>query len=290
MEILLENQYLSVAIDSLGAELCSIVHKETGRECIWGGDPTVWSRHSPLLFPYVGRVATNKLIIEGKHYPAKQHGFARDLDHKIVCVDGKVATFRLEDSDETREFYPYDFALKTTYKLEKNTVVCKHKVINCDTRPMPFSFGFHTALPCPFVPETVMEDYKLVFEKKEDCTYFDLQDQPQRYAPETNEIELAGKNFNNSLQFMNMSSEYIQLEEKNSGDYIRISGTNSPYTVIWSAPENNQLICIEPWYGRGDNLGNETINLTDRVGIITLKPDEEAVFEQTIEIGFSTKK
>ena len=56
MEYRIENDYLCVRIQSRGAEMCSVVKKETGEELLWQADPAVWNRHAPILFPYCGRM------------------------------------------------------------------------------------------------------------------------------------------------------------------------------------------------------------------------------------------
>ncbi|MEG0753001.1 MAG: aldose 1-epimerase family protein, partial [Angelakisella sp.] len=203
MELTLENQYLRVEITSIGAELTSIYHKETGREYIWGADPAVWPRHSPILFPNCGAVKDGKFIIEGQEYKAGQHGFARDINHKLVCSSSDLATLRLESSEQTRTVYPYRFALKTTYKLEKSMLTCRHKVINYDNKPIYFSFGFHTGIRCPFVPGTTSSDYSIVFQEKEDCTRMYatnqglITDREEPYKPESNIIPITHGIFTN---------------------------------------------------------------------------------------------
>ena len=51
MEFTIENNFLCVRVQSRGAELCSVVKKETGEEMLWQADPAVWNRHAPILFP-----------------------------------------------------------------------------------------------------------------------------------------------------------------------------------------------------------------------------------------------
>lgn len=295
MELVLENQYLKVALTSLGAEPMSILHKESGREYLWEGNPAVWRRHSPMLFPNCGAVKNGSYIIEGGEYPAKQHGFARDMVHSVVCATKDVVAFRLENDNETIKIYPYKFALKTTYKLEKNILNCRVKIINYDDKPIYLSFGFHTGIKCPFVPDTGCGDYQLVFQKEEDCKLLHelpngiMTRQVEQYRTESRTIPVTPGRFSGSMVLQGVQSEYIQLEEKKSGDYVRIHGTNSPYTVIWAAPDDVQLLCIEPWYGIGDyeDFGGQ---LEQKDGINKLKPMEEFVCTQRIEIGAGEKK
>ena len=54
--ITLENEALCVQIAALGAEIQSIVSKETGRENLWNGDTRVWRNRAPWLFPIIGQL------------------------------------------------------------------------------------------------------------------------------------------------------------------------------------------------------------------------------------------
>ena len=295
MLVTLENSCLRVEVDTFGSELTSILHKETGRECLWQADPTVWNRHAPVLFPYCGRLKGDHFWAEGREYRGSQHGFARDMAHKLVCKDRNIVVTRLETSPETLEKYPYQFALKTTYKLERNTLLCKHKVINYSDVPMYFSIGFHTGLSCPFVPGTKAGAYRIVFEQEEAMAR--LTESPDGYLDGREEtvtfprgvIPIREDVFTASLVLKDIESTYIQLEEKESGDYIRIRGTDTPYTVLWSAPRDTRLVCIEPWYGIGD-FPDATGRLADKRGIQKLLSREEFTCAQTIEIGMGKNK
>ena len=51
----LENQRLCVEISEMGAEVTRIYDKKKGAELLWEADPVYWKRHSPVLFPNVGK-------------------------------------------------------------------------------------------------------------------------------------------------------------------------------------------------------------------------------------------
>jgi len=80
----IENDYLKVQVKYYGAELCSIVRKETGQEYIWQADSTFWGRHAPILFPIIGRLQEDTYFIGNKTYSMKQHGLARNMDFQLV--------------------------------------------------------------------------------------------------------------------------------------------------------------------------------------------------------------
>ena len=76
MQYTIENDILRLTVDSLGAEVVSVIHKPTGAEMMWSGDPAVWGRHAPILFPYTGKLTDGKMIAKGVEYQGAQHGFA----------------------------------------------------------------------------------------------------------------------------------------------------------------------------------------------------------------------
>ena len=51
-----ENEYFTLAVKEMGAELNSLKSKKTGIEYIWYGDESVWYGQSPILFPISGRL------------------------------------------------------------------------------------------------------------------------------------------------------------------------------------------------------------------------------------------
>ena len=72
----LENGALSVIISPVGAELQGVVCG--GVERMWSGDPAVWGRRAPLLFPLIGRLRDGWYANGGRRVDAPMHGFCRD--------------------------------------------------------------------------------------------------------------------------------------------------------------------------------------------------------------------
>ena len=65
MTVTLQNHLLTVRIEALGAQLCS-VKNTAGQEYIWKADPAVWNRHAPLLFPVIGRLQGGWYTVHGQ--------------------------------------------------------------------------------------------------------------------------------------------------------------------------------------------------------------------------------
>ena len=72
----LQDDGISATIVAQGAELVSLQDAQ-GFEFLWQAGPE-WRRHSPVLFPIVGRLKGDRLRHRGQVYPMTQHGFARD--------------------------------------------------------------------------------------------------------------------------------------------------------------------------------------------------------------------
>jgi hypothetical protein len=118
-ERIIENEHLKVTVADSGAELVGVYDKDRAMERIWSGDPSVWNRHAPILFPFVGKVMGGEYRIGDRVYAMPtQHGFARDMAFECVSVDAVSTTHRLEATEWTRERYPYDFRLTVAHRLE----------------------------------------------------------------------------------------------------------------------------------------------------------------------------
>lgn len=64
----LENDELLVTVARHGAELTRIYDKKADREVLWRAEPSVWDRHAPVLFPFVGKCYGGTYVHDGKEY------------------------------------------------------------------------------------------------------------------------------------------------------------------------------------------------------------------------------
>src|SRR5690606_16211959 len=108
---------LKVSIKLKGAELCSIIDKNTGLEYIWQGNPDVWAYHAPNLFPIVGGLKNNTLRVNGNNYTLSRHGLARTSMFRRIESSPDKAEFSLAYNDETLKIYPYKFEFEVVYQL-----------------------------------------------------------------------------------------------------------------------------------------------------------------------------
>ena len=259
---ILENEKIMVQIADLGAELCSVLDKESGLERIHDADPKVWNRHAPFLFPFVGKVVNGVYRVEDKEYKMDaQHGFARDMVFECVEKSYKKVTHKLISTEETKEIYPFDYELYITHELDdKNPRLLKinWEVKNTGDSTMYYFIGGHPGFSTPEKDPKAKEEYYLEFEGKDSITYFGVNSESGFAAPEeTKTLQLE----NGMIKFP--SDVYITLIFDNPGfSKVRIlTPEKKPYITmecsqfegfgIWAKEEGN-YICLEPWKGRTD--------------------------------------
>ncbi len=163
MDITLENEYLKIAVKSNGAELFSVRGKNNQLEYIWSGNPAVWRKTSPILFPIVGTLKNNTYLYQDKTYKLSRHGFARDSEFEIAEQNKQYAVFLLKNTAGSFENYPFAFELLIKYSLDKNLLKVTYEVKNTGTTDMYFSIGGHPAFKVPLMSDTAYEDYFLEF-------------------------------------------------------------------------------------------------------------------------------
>ena len=143
---------MTVEVSDLGAELQSIKDADD-KEYLWQGDDKYWGRRSPILFPIVCGLWKGTYRTEGETYQLGRHGFARDMNFKVLRQTDHSVTYVLHETENTLRQYPYRFMLSVTYKLVDNEVHVIWHVHNTDTREMHFQIGAHPAFNLPGISE-----------------------------------------------------------------------------------------------------------------------------------------
>ena len=285
----IKNEYIKAKIKSFGAELNSLQKIDDSLEYIWQGDKEFWARHSPILFPIVGRLKNDSYTYQNQKYNMTQHGFARDKEFEVIKNEADFMEFRLKSDEKTLEIYPFSFELYLSYKLEKNSLIVSYKVINKSDDKMLFSIGAHPAFNWTLKEDEKKEDYFLEFENIKQTKRYFLNDKGLVYDSVDlkiidNKIALNEELFkNDALVFEDLNIKTLTLKNSINENYIKLNFENFPYLGIWSKPSGAPFICIEPWFGVADSFDSSK-NLEDKKGIITLLKDEIFSSFYSIEI------
>ncbi len=282
MNITISNTHLSATINPLGAELISLKDKEN-REYIWEGNPIFWGKHSPILFPIVGRLKHDTYSHNQKSYSLSRHGFAREMEFSLLEKSATKIIFSLTNTDETLKNYPFQFELQISYTIANTTLKIGYKVINLNAFEMPFSIGAHPAFALP----NSFEKYELQFEKEEELISYQLEndlisDKTISIPMQENSLPLAYPLFkNDALIFKKLESKSIAILE-NKVPFLKINFAGFPSLGIWTK-ENAPYICLEPWFGYADIKTNSG-KLSEKEGVQIIRAHETFNSEYSIEI------
>ena len=159
-----------------GGELISFKIKgeekiHQGESCIDENGKIYWKRHSPILFPIVGKLKKNQTLIGGRTYELPQHGFARDLEFEPITKLDNFHSYILKSNKYTLAKYPYEFELYNTYRTEENKLTTIYKVVNTGLINLPFGIGGHPAFKID-QEELKKGHYYLEFEQEEEKIHF----------------------------------------------------------------------------------------------------------------------
>ena len=300
MNVTIENKLFKAEISSFGAEIVHFTKKSDGTELIWNGDSSVWKNRAPLLFPFVARCLGGYFMIDGKKCEyTRNHGFARDLDTKVILQEPEKVVFELTESDDTTYRFPYKFSLQTEYELTEKGLNWKMTVKNTDSKAFYFGIGTHAAFACPRntdEKETEISDYVVEFEKKDpltkvivnnDCFLVPGKDgiAPTTAAygeKENGFVPLTSAGFGNGHLFKNENSSWVGLRNKKTGSLLKIQTKGFPYVMIWQNTAGTpQFVCIEPWHGLPDAENTDHI-WEHKPGMNNLQPGATFVSEQNL--------
>ncbi|RZV12861.1 aldose 1-epimerase family protein [Aliarcobacter butzleri] len=278
----IKNSFIKAQIKSFGAELNSLKKCDENFEYIWQANSKYWARHSPVLFPIVGRLKEDSYFYKNKKYSLSQHGFARDKEFEIVQNEADFIEFRLKSDEKSLEFYPFFFELNIGYKLDKNSLIVSYKVKNKSDEKMYFSIGAHPAF------NTQVGDF-LEFENIKTTKRYFLDEKGLIYKNqdlnlENSKLYLDKDLFKeDALVFNDSNIKQITLKNIENKSRVKVKFDNFPYLGIWSKPNDAPFVCIEPWFGVADEQ-NSNQKIEDKKGILSLEKEEEFFCFYIIEV------
>ena len=255
---ILENERLRATVADAGAELISVYDKAAQAERIWTGEPDIWNRHAPLLFPFVGKVMNGRYRTDGREYEMKtQHGFARDMTFACVEADALSVTHRLTSDAQTLERYPYPFALTVRHRLDGARLYVEWTVENPGNGPMYFSIGGHPGFMPP--KGASKEDCRILFPGAASLRYISAS--KAGYAlPEQKALALVDgqaryqADIPDTWIFEDGQVKQVGIAGPDGVPFVMLNCETFPMLAVWANPKG-PFICLEPWFGRTDDEG-----------------------------------
>ena len=290
MQATISNEFLTLTVDTHGAEAVSLKNA-AGDELLWQADKAVWGRHAPILFPWTGKLPGGSFTFGGKEYKGSQHGFARDVEHKLISAGGDTIVLELCSDEQTRERFPFDFTLTSTFRLEGKQLHHTLTVRNDSAELLRFGIGYHPAFNVPFDDQHGTEDYEFRFEQPESPVVLDarpnglLSGKNYYQWKNASVIPLTDDLFaNDSFCMAGLRSATLGIYEKDTGKNITCRIAGYSYTLIWSAlSEKIRFVCIEPWHSL-TGAENDPKEWNERAAAAELQPGE--VFSTTLSTTF----
>lgn len=291
----IENTYWKASFESKGAELRSLFHKQTYQELMWQGDPTFWSKTSPILFPIVGALKGSTYTYGGKYYTMSRHGFARDMEFEVKRKEDGLIEFLLRSNNETLSVYPFEFELSVLYELSAEGFTCTYRIYNVDgVNPLHFSLGAHPAFATSVNENIKYKDYQLIFPDDDFLVVHRLrnnllieQSEPLKLVENT--LPLSYPLFyEDALVITNLKSRNVILANNRNNKRLIFKFHGFPYFGLWAA-KNANFICLEPWAGLADSENHDQ-QLVNKRGIVTLQPKNTWEARWQIDFAYTTNK
>lgn len=279
-DIRIQNGLIEAVIHTKGAELASL-KKAGGEERLWCGDDRVWGYTAPILFPVAGALYEDTLVHEGKKYPMRRHGFARESEFELEDSKRYGASFTLRGKKEN---YPFDYLFRARYTLKDNTLVIDYETENIGNGALYFSCGAHEAYACP----GGVEGMGVRFDETESMDALQLAGpnagKTRRLpSPDGRTVRLKAGDFEcDTLYFPNLVSRGVALLDRDGKKLAHIAFENMPHLLLWTKMGAGYL-CIEPWCNAPEPpyfIGE----FKDKPGVISLLPGEKSVKTHKITV------
>ena len=277
-----ENEYVSISVKKMGAELSSFKSKETGIEYLWQGNPDVWYGQAPILFPIVGTVLDNKYRVDGKEYELPRHGLARKREFELVEQSDGYLKLIQKWNEDTLKIYPYKYIFEIEFRLDGKKLTVTHTIKNDDDGTMYFSLGAHPGFNCKIGDWLEFEENETLVCEKIDTDSI-LIDKHYPTLTDSRRFEITADVFVDDAHILSgFKSDTVYLKSDFRPQMIKFNFGKVPYLGLWAKP-GAEYVCIEPWYGLNDSRDRKD-DFSQKRGIQKITGDEEFVFPWSAEI------
>ena len=284
----IENEYMKVSVDVIGAELKSVLRKDGNIEHLWQGDEKYWTSRSPILFPIVGRLFEGRYSFNDREYEMNPHGLLRKSKFALVDKTCKKMTFAYSANDDTFARYPFKFIFTVEYLLCKNTLSVVYSVKNVGKDTMYFGLGGHPGFNVPF-DGGKFEDYyvetatKVMPKRLTLSENYLMSGNIVDYPLEDGRImRLRHDMFDNDAVILEGAGNEVTLKSDKTEKSITVKFPNMPFVGFWHAVKTDApYVCIEPWENL-PSVDGKVEKLTDKRNIGSLGAGE--TYNSTINI------
>jgi len=269
---------LMATVTAKGAELVALHDVMAGRDLLWGAG-AAWPRHSPVLFPIVGRLPGDAAVLDGRPVHVTQHGFARDREFRWVSRDAEGCVLELCDDAETRAAFPQAFRLRLAYRIEGGRLTVSYTLHNPDgSAVLHASLGAHPAFAWPLREGVAKTEHRLVFARDEPAAIRRIEG--GLLLPEGFATPVEGRVLALDESLFVADAIIMEAPESRSVDYVtpagdglRVAWGGFRELGLWMKP-GAAFLCIEPWHGYATPVGFAG-DFAGKPGLLHLEPGQD---------------
>lgn len=265
MDVTIENEYLSVTVDTLGGGLKRVFDKKRQDRINYAGDDErAWKSRDVIIFPFIARLKDKIYTHNGKQYSMESHGLLRYAQFTVEYKTNTKAVLKVCSDTETLKRYPFEFCFRVGYEVKDNKLITSLEAENTGKGEMPFMLGAH---PAYLLDKTEREDMTdtsgnyLIFDNPSPLKVRTLDDAGEFITGETQfpfnkEIELNKQLFGKYKTIM-LEGVKGSVTLKRRSRSLRFELGEPPLFAVWSHPKYGGYVCIEPWCGQPDSAQPE---------------------------------
>lgn len=237
---------VTAVLDSFGAKCLQLTVND--EDLLFYDSEDIGHSGIPICFPSFGPLVNNEFIVNGKSFPMKQHGLARDCEFAVKEQSDISLTYSLTQTEETLSRFPFHFEFLVTYQLLENGLSIKFQMTNNSKSDLPLCPGVH-----PYFAVDNPND--ILVTTKAESAYNNL-----------NSYELENLHGSDYLKVINDSGVKTLKVEKNPDHHLTghdleetkiFRGKQSTISMeadlqifkmmaIWRKAEESPFICVEP--------------------------------------------
>lgn len=252
--VTINSSFLTAQISETGAELTKLSSRTT--DYLWDGNPLFWVDHSPILFPFVGRLPNKEYVFEGKTYgPVPLHGFAPKARFIVESWEENACTMLLVREPSMKEIYPFEFDFRVRYELEDRTLTVKYLVTNRGEGDMYYGLGGHPGFNVPLTDGIPFEDYYFEFPYAGDVKRRLFTDGvldteiSEPYELDRNRFHLQHNLFDRDAVCLENTGYVAVLKTDKDKKSVRIEYPETRWCAFWhKIGAKAPYVCIEPWF------------------------------------------
>ncbi|MFD0988876.1 aldose 1-epimerase [Mariniflexile jejuense] len=235
---------------------------------------------SSILFPFANRIKDGIYSFEGNQYQFDVNEIGNNNAlHGLVFNK----TFKIKEQNATDTFasvtliyvekneskgFPYTYTIHLKYTLTETGLDLKVLVTNTDTKPFPFTLGWHPYFSSSDLFNSTLNfdsDTQLVFDDKCITTGTKTIENEPIFEIKDKKLDDCFILNNNQIQF-NTPNYKLQIA----------SSSNENFLQIYTPPKAN-VIAIEPTTGVSDSFNNN-------MGLQILEPDNSYLVNWTLKL------